>query len=350
MKRSVDLTRWFKAPYRKFLAARQADQWATRISDGDLSQRDLDAFVTWLTADSIHGDAYKETVRVWSSPLPFSPSELEGLLAEPRKLPETGPRSPKSSWQDRGFATFKMRPLLHGGVLAAAIAVAWSATTFFPVDSHNHVTAIGKRTVIELPEGSFIHLNTQSQVNVEFTEGVRFVSLLAGEAFFDVAPDKNRPFVVQTQNASVRALGTRFNVRSEASRSVVAVLEGAVEVKGQATDGSFTVIKETVEEGQLLTYNVNDGVTDFGEQNVTRVAAWIEGRVEFGNVPLVDAVAEINRYRTKPITIRDPELQALNISGSFDIDTTSSFVVALSRMDFIEVVERANEITVVKID
>lgn len=350
MNKIIRLARWIAAPYRKIAAARQASVWAVRIANDDMSQRELDAFVAWLSADPIHSEKYTETVRVLSSPLPFSRSEIEELIdgQDKKTLPKAAENQP--NWLYAFFRDTRLKPSICFGTLAVAIALVLGATNLTFINDHNHVTSIGERAVIELPEGSVIHLNTQSQASVEFTDGVRFVSLLSGEAFFDVATDKDRPFVVQTANATVRALGTRFNVRSGPSGSDIAVLEGAVEVKGEVeSDDSAKVFKQTVEKGQLLSYNVERGVTEFGTQNVDVLTAWINGRVEFSNVSLAEAVAEINRYQTKPITIRDPEIRALNISGSFDIDTTSGFIAALSRMDYIEVVEKKQEIILVKI-
>ena len=114
---------------------------------------------------------------------------------------------------------------------ASFAAIAVGALVFWVAGSTRERVShgVGEQKTVRLTDGSVLQLNTRSQARVAYTDGVREIEL-KGEALFTVAKDMHRPFLVRTHDATVRALGTRFNVYEQGTATRVAVLEGRVRV------------------------------------------------------------------------------------------------------------------------
>jgi len=258
---------------------------------------------------------------------------------------------------------------------AAAIAVVtvgvlgWIAFDLWLNPSHIR-TAIGEQRSVTLADGSLVDVNTRSEIRIDLNGLERRVRLLHGEARFKVAKDPARPFVVITPQATVRALGTVFNVQSQSERTAVAVLEGSVEVQQtvQPSAVSSTNIRavaphayrsgarhpiSTPDSGTdrlELKAGQEAAVTSLGEiipdagPPIERVAAWPQRRLVFHAEPLTDVVVEFNRYHDRPIRIEDSSLAALRISGSFDSGDPHSLIQYLEQFEDVRVEEDASAI------
>jgi transmembrane sensor len=178
---------------------------------------------------------------------------------------------------------------------------------------------------------------------------------LRGEARFQVAKNSARPFVVATQEATVRAVGTVFNIRTGEAITQVAVLEGRVEVNAlprlQAENHNPT--RDTgraaaqMTPDLLLAAGQRAAVTRRGvEPNVgppiERVAAWTERRLVFRGEPLSAVVAEFNRYRLQALIVDDPSLAEIRINGVFDLDDPASLVAYLRNFESVRVEQRGD--------
>jgi transmembrane sensor len=312
-------------------ADEQAAAWVLKISQGELSTEEMETFVAWLEQSPKNSAAYQGMVAIAYNVPPISRSELADLGLEG---PVGGGLRVNRGIRPRTWA-------LAG--LAAACVAAMVAIPLFRDTTVHHADA-GERRLVSLPDKSRIELNSRSEVAVNYTDGVRYISLPAGEAFFDVAHEKDRPFVVHTNKAIIRALGTKFNVRLDQEDTIVSVLEGAVEVK---TDGTDAARREVVSAGQQL--QIAASGARLKAEDVERATSWRHGRVEFDNTTLETAIKEINRYRTKAIVINDPDLREVHITGSFNIDEMQDFLRALSRIDYIEIVETPTTVALVKV-
>jgi len=195
---------------------------------------------------------------------------------------------------------------------------------------------IGEQQVHNLPDGSVITLNTNSHVDVDFTESQRTVRLLKGEALFTVAKDIARPFVVVADNGIVRAIGTEFSVRLMSDSVDVVVSEGIVElstlkptrpIEGQlaalASDMSHTKSLGVITAGQ--TAKIASSKATVALHPVAEIEtklAWQSGRLEFLGKPLDDVIKEVGRYTDLKIIIDDPDLQSLSFGGAFMVGDT----------------------------
>jgi len=171
----------------------------------------------------------------------------------------------------------------------------------------------------------------------------RGVHLERGEAFFEVAKDPHRPFVVHAGPVSVTAVGTQFSVRRRGTDTLVVVTEGVVRVGNSAASG--------VSDAQAVKAGEVARIADTGVlvQNKTipeteEQLSWRKGMLIFHDTRLSEAIAEFNRYNTRKIVIADPALNDFRVAGSFKAASTTTFVHLLAQGFPVRVEERADEL------
>jgi transmembrane sensor len=210
--------------------------------------------------------------------------------------------------------------------LAAAIVVGWTAWSH---QGTSYRTAIGGIAAISMKDGSTVTLNTNSGIRVALNETERRVDLERGEAFFDVAKDPNRPFVVRVGDQRVIAVGTKFSVRREANHVRVTVTEGRVRVEHSephAPAEAALISAGGVAVAGAAGVLVQDKSLSDAEEGLT----WRQGIVVFRETLLSDAVAEFNRYNSRQIYIEDPALGSMRIGGHFRTHNAEGFVRLLA--------------------
>jgi transmembrane sensor len=189
-----------------------------------------------------------------------------------------------------------------------------------------------------LADGSTVDLNAQTSLEVVFTTRQRNVRLSRGEAYFHVAKNPRRPFIVTAADRRVIAVGTAFNVRLDADSMSVTLVEGKVRTEQMgATQGEGEVF---LAPGQQLVTKRQGGARALARPapayflrttDVEKVTGWRAGRVFLDDLPLVDAVAEMNRYSTVQIVVTEPLLRNLRVSGMFRAGEQDAFVAALEQ-------------------
>jgi transmembrane sensor len=285
--------------------------------------------------------------------------ETEALIAAARAsgINESNIHQLKTTWvSDSNLYRDKSRdrrPYWIG--LAATITLSCGVWFGYPqwAQSPDIRTAVGEQRSVTLADGSVVILNTDSEVRVRWTDTERRIELVKGEGQFHVAKNPNRPFLVATADATVRAVGTVFNVRNEQSGTQVAVLEGLVKVSALAPS-SVSNLRPTGNKGAgpkvggaaLNNYDLGAGgrvaITPYGIEpdigpSVESVAAWTQRRLVFRDQRLADVVAEFNRYRVQPLVIDEAELQGLRISGVFDLSDPESLLIYLNSFETVNV-------------
>jgi len=217
-------------------------------------------------------------------------------------------------------------------------------------------TAVGEQRSMTLPDGSVLFLNTNSQVRVRLGKQHRDIDLVRGEARFQVARNPHRPFVVVTPDATIRALGTVFNVAMAKEGTQVAVIEGRVELRergtsdgrppssavGGARSNGTPNLRKNQQARLELAAGERAAVTRKGIEpdvgpSIESVNAWTEHRVVFRDKTLAEVVGEFNRYRLQQLIIDDPGLAGLRISGTFDPSDPDSLVAYLGAEEAVQV-------------
>jgi transmembrane sensor len=212
------------------------------------------------------------------------------------------PKSLKVSWLRSNV--FKM---------AAAIAFLIIAVFYFKNTTppqYNYV-ADAKVTTDTLTDGSVITLNKKSTLTTVFSKNERRVRM-TGEAFFAVAPDKEKPFVIEVKTVEVKVVGTAFNVDevSQQGKIIIVVEEGIVEAKGK--NDNIRLIK-----GNRAVYDLATNTFEKSENTDKNVVAYKTGKLEFEGAPLKNIVAQINKNYDKNIVIASPSIENCPVTTTY---------------------------------
>jgi transmembrane sensor len=195
-------------------------------------------------------------------------------------------------------------------------------------------TAIGQQRKIQLADGSLLILNTGSAVDVRLTGTERVVRLWAGEILIETAHQRQphnvvgaadaRPFIVQTAQGSVTALGTRFTVRQLDGLTEVAVLEHAVALRVSNAQGNPVLLHA----GQQARFSA----TRIGapQPAADNAGQWQSGSLLVNDRSLAEVLAELSRYRHGRLGC-DPAVARLRISGVFPLADTDRALALLTR-------------------
>lgn len=308
----------------------QAAQWLVRREAARTDATLRAEFETWLRADVHHRAAYLRLEAAWRRAdvlmkrmRPFDGTVDADLLAPDAPDAPPPPRRRMPSW----------RALAAALALAATVLVGWKV--FARPDWQVYETDIGGMSRVVLKDGSRINLNTDSEMRVKLSAARRQVSLVRGEAQFDVARDAQRPFDVQAGSATVRAIGTSFSVRlRDASRVEVLVTAGQVVI--DPADLENVEVRDlpmpTLSAGEAATVqSTGVQIERVQSDDVSRRLAWTAGWIVFEGEELADAVEEFNRYNRRRIVIANPEIATLRVGGRFQATDPDSFVAALEK-------------------
>ena len=320
-----------------------AADWVLRQVKGELSEANKQRFADWLAEDPAHVTAYEDAL--WAlDAVSRHAGEPEILALRNAALGERGNRG-RVWWWTGAFG-------LLAAVAGIALWTAWlndvpptigtatrvaenSADSRFTI----YHTGIGERSAVTLPDSSVATLDTDSQIRVAYTSRERAVYLLKGQALFDVAHDRAVPFQVYAKGQRITAVGTIFNVRIAGEQVKVSTVEGSVKVR------KYTSLDENpTTPVQELTLSAGEAaVVEPARPLVVRtidsrqVASWTDGLLVFNDTRLSDAVAEINRYNTRPIAIADIAVGAYRVSGVFKSNDPEYFSRAMAEVLPIEI-------------
>lgn len=295
----------------------RAAEFFLRRRSADWSAADESQLQAWLETSEEHRDCFASVEQMWVLSGEAAASDgVRTLRAEALAARPQGDAS-----QTRRWALAASLAVAVLGGTAGALMLGKAQVPDGAAPARIYRTAVGERATIALADGSRLALNTASEVSVDYSGRNRALKLVAGEAWFDVAKDPERPFVVSANGHTVTAIGTSFDVRLEPSGLRVAVAEGRVAVGALGR-------------GHLSDVSAGERMDVAGEAAVVRPSGpiagdWREGRLEFASVTLSEAVAEMNRYRRKPILVADPAVGRLKISGVFYSGESSGFLDAL---------------------
>jgi transmembrane sensor len=191
-------------------------------------------------------------------------------------------------------------------------------------------TVVGGLDTVALMDGSRVTLNTDTRIRVVLSATERRVELDRGEAFFIVAKDPARPFVVGVGDKRVTAVGTQFSVRRDADDIRVVVAEGRVKLTPSA--GNIRRMPTSLDAGAVArTSQAQVLVSEHSTPEAEQLLSWRNGFLAFHETALADAVAEFNRYSTRKIVIEDPSLAALRIGGNFRSNDAEAFLWLIQR-------------------
>jgi transmembrane sensor len=310
----------------------KAADWIARLDRGPLTDEESQAFEAWLNGDPRRRGALLRADAV--SMLSESARAL-GPQFEPRQFAvQAEPVVP----------AFSRRSLLGwvgaGGVAAASlVALGVGAPAAGAI-----TTGLGEVRRVTLDDGSTVMLNTETRVEVRYSESERRVDLLEGEAYFTVVPDPRRPFLVESDGARLRAARAALRIRNLAGQPLdILVDEGraALAVPGRSEP---VLLKANMRYllpmgGTTVSTMSPEGVSP---DLVSRELAWREGKIAFEGERLDQAAAQFARYSRTRIEIEDPDLAREPVTGLFSASDPVGFGQAVADIFDAKVEHRGN--------
>ena len=331
----------------------EAASWLAQIDNGELSAEDKLALAEWINRSPAHAAELRNISALWGEVDRTIDTAI--LQSPPLKI--------------KGFGFFanilRVKPAFTFAVMAmmAAAIMAISSMPFGEVDSRSPEVYVsqsplvfnvdkGDRLTQTLEDGSIIHMNTDSVIEVNYTQDFRQLKLIRGEVLFDVKKDKLRPFQVLAKGKIAEAIGTKFIVRIDSDNVAVTVTEGRVKLDAIKRK----INNEPLGDPEELTRNkpvfLDAGQSASVIENTVKLAklepialehktAWMDDEFVFSGESLAHVVQEITRYNYVDINI-DPELRTLPIGGRFRTTDVNRILEALELSDGIKVSRSAD--------
>jgi len=392
----------------------EASEWFVEFRVGDVDQQARERFDEWVRRSPEHIRAYIEIARTYvemPNPHGTKPLDVEALIAyartgenivpfdqvgsapsrEPRALAEPNHREQQARRATHTRPSRRSWLAIAASVLIVTVGTgAWWQSVHYPLYS----TDTGERRSITLADGSTVDLNARSKLRVEFSKNERRVELLDGQALFQVAKDKNRPFIVASGEATVRAVGTQFDVYRKDSGTTVTVLEGRVAVysttNAQSNAGSAeppsTAAQPTTRSphasaqsqaqlhatphsdsapstpaglidpsgsgaiflsaGEQVTVTPAQTLPEPARADIAATTAWMQRRLIFDGSKLSEVVQEFNRYNKRQLVIENAQLSDFHVSGVYSSSEPSSLIRFLRDQPGVKITEDDNEIRI----
>lgn len=310
----------------------QAVRWFLRLQEGPLDEDGEAVFTSWRSCPE-NASAFDRASRIWG---------VAGHVAtEPEIL----------GLRTRLLAGVEHRRFMRSGLIAATLILATLGSVALVINSSSlfglraafqqshpeerFVTAVGERTIATLRDGSIMTLNTDSRARVLYSGGERRILLDRGQAFFQVAKDVSRPFVVHAGKQRIMATGTAFDVRLNTTAVQVTLLKGGVLVGPNDKDSNGKQPTVQLYPGQKLLAE-GRSIVSVSAADIEGLTSWTSGKMIFRDTRLADAVDESNRYSGTQITLADKDLGDLPVNGVFLIGRPLEFAQAVAYIHPIE--------------
>lgn len=307
----------------------EAAQWVTLCDRRTLTSEEVAAFEAWKAESPRHVEALENARAAWDAFDGLPALDVFSLPPEP--IEYTSPAL-KRGVSRRGVAA----AIAAGLALVVAGGVAWKLKpSHQPPQRQVFRTALGEQKTVTLSDGSSIVLNTESLVEVDYSGFVRAIRLVAGEAYFEVEHDANRPFIVHAGEDMVRAVGTAFAVYLKGESVEVTVAEGRVALMPENADGIGASIEAApsaeVAAGERATLIKSSApqVKQIAEPALARQLSWRTGLLSFAGEPLSVVIDEVSRYTDYEIEVVEPSINSIPIGGSFRVGEVDEFLLAL---------------------
>ena len=353
----------------------EAAAWDSQLRAPDCTNDDRARFSAWRDADPAHVVAF-ERLQLITATLRNNQGRADVRALRDEALRAIGAqRRRRLAWAAAVIVAVALPASLWmshaSGWFRQALDTALAGIT----GGENYATGLGQRSTFVLEDGSSVDLDARSKIVVSFAPAQRDVTLVQGQAIFNVAKNPLRPFVVHAGNREIIAVGTQFDVRLDPHSVQVTLIEGKVrvtssraasEMKAPAGDSPAGSGDILLTPGKQLTAKIHDASPPHGGDpgsrartqsptpvgqldgtadgaptgspeaadvvrsiDVAKVTGWRDGRVFFEDLSLEDAVAEMNKYSSTQIEIGEPSLANLRVNGMFMAGGQEAFAIAL---------------------
>lgn len=342
----------------------EAATWAVRRRNG-LDANGAAELRAWLDMDPQHAAAL---------------DDMDAMLGEVQQLPDDAVDTLKAGLAQPAGAQVRRAPvaarpaspgrrqwLLGWGAIvpqAAAAATAfsvvgggWMGWDYWqqqPTFEQAFSTERGQRRMVNLPDakdaGSRLQLDTATRLEARLYRDRREVRLHDGQAMFTVQPDSDRPFHVWAGALRITVVGTRFSVRQTASgldagQTVISVEEGRVRLARAGADAALGPVELTA--GQMVVADEAGRISPVTRVRAAVIAPWRDGRLNFDQTPLDQAIAEFERYGPTGLVVRDPAVAAWPVGGSYSVHQWQRFAATLPHVLPVRLEQRGDHTEIV---
>ena len=295
-----------------------AADWLVRLTDAPGDDAIIAAWLQWCEKDPGNLPAFKRAQAVWQAASP-----------------------PNMRRRSRGLAHRAWYSIAASIVAGVGIILWFSARHSADLGQQSYSTPIAGRALSLLPDGSRVELGAGSRITTQYSAQTRGVTVDSGEAFFSVVKDRHRPFVVTAGSLQVTAVGTAFDVRRGGDQVVVAVQEGTVRVADSSASGADLA---AVGAGEQAVYREKAKNIALAHIKPADAALWREGILKYEHEPLSEVAADLNRYSTRKILIRNSALAQLPFTGTVFINHIDDALHAFTEVFPLVVVEHSDTI------
>ncbi len=313
-------------------ARAEASAWIVQLHGPNRSATVEAGFRQWLAESPENAREFERVTEAWdagSTPVPGVP-----------RVRYWRPQSAARAW-----------------MIAAAMAAMVVGPAAWVFDAlwlnPSYATGLGEQRIVRLADGTRVTLNSNTRISVSYRERERAVRVDRGEAYFEVAKEAMRPFLVHAGVHRVQALGTAFIVRHDAEHTAVTLVEGKIAVcleGGEAAsipeaaqvraESAGSAVKEIIlTPGERLTFEGHTRAR-LDEPRLEAVTAWRRSEIVLDRTPLADAVVEMNRYDQTTLIIDDPKVAQLKVSGIYHTGNSETFATMIAHLYGLEVVRR----------
>lgn len=353
------------------LITEQASAWYVEHRDGTLKPLQQGAFMRWLRASPVHvaeylaiaglardmGEAARQDKTSWQELLDEVGAMDRvvpiGGAARGSALHMVSPHDHRARTRARHHAGSPRARSLGRWARVAALLLVASATVLglrwfmSRPQVQDFATSHGEQRSLQLPDNTFVRLNSDSAIAVSFSQHSRLVEVTRGQAYFEVAKDPARPFGVRVGHLLIRDIGTAFDVYRRDTDTTVTVTEGQVRVWPVSAASPTAGWPEPDRpppagfQGQPLLDLVaghqariaaSGLVESQGPVDPQQATAWLQGNIVFEDESIAAVAAQFNRYNNSQISVNDRRVGALTISGTFAAHDVATFVAFLDSM------------------
>lgn len=305
---------------------RTAARWYSRLTDDAVSQLERAQFESWRSARPEHDAAYRRLLQVLeaSDAMLADASASTDLFATAEASRAARMRAPIAK---------ALRTAAYGFAATLAIVCLGIAYRIYPrADFTSAVTRTGEQREVRLADGSVISLNTDTELEYSIDSRQRRVKFSEGEAFFQIAPDRTRPFVILIGSREIKVVGTAFNVRRLSDRTDIAVTEGRVSLSREI--GALAALfppseSQSLTAGMSASYATNTDVIVRSSSPPLLVGAWRSGQLIYRGTALSEVVADLDRYFAGTYSITD-DVAHLKVSAVIRLTNEAEVLNALT--------------------
>ncbi|SDJ67967.1 FecR family protein [Microbulbifer yueqingensis] len=309
----------------------QACAWIARLRSDAISATEKREFASWLNASPLNRRAFDEMTELWGDLGALGHMPVDELFPESRpSTPPSPSRAPRKTgdFSGSGFTQW----LLGGGLVAACLVVTlWVGNQWLAGDARSqqvYATAVGETRTVTLADGTKVQLNTNSELRVSYSRDERQTALLRGEAYFDVVRQTARPFTVTAGKASIRVLGTEFNVERNRDNTRVSVTGGVVAVSESSSASGLQPESVKLAKNQKVSVS-GRGISPVSSTSADEALDWTRGVLVFDRTPLNEALEELNRYLKVPAAA-ESSVRERKVSGTFELSDPDNTLTAIA--------------------